>query len=328
MTGDPQFTTPDVPTTPERGPFAPTAPRRRGRGTLIVALFAFLIGLVAMYYVLPALQRWTGGGTTAVPVATQPTAQPATTQAPVRAAPADPGAVDALTVRTAALDAQLRGIEGRMAAADTASRTAAAQSRRAEGLMIAFAARRTLDRGLPLDYLEPLLRARFGTDQPQAVATVVGAVGSPTLADLREGLSKIAPTLTTGSNADGFFRTVWRELSNLVVLRREATPSPRPDDRLERARLSLDGGNVEGALAEVSRMPGAADASSWIDAAKRYIDTRRALNVLERAAIGTPLPAEPAPAAASSPVPVAVPTPTVPAGQSPATDAAGTQPGA
>ncbi|KQN25455.1 hypothetical protein ASE86_04250 [Sphingomonas sp. Leaf33] len=324
MTGDPQFTTPEFSTAPERAPFASTAPRRRGRGTVIVALFAFLIGLVAMYYALPALQRWTSGGTTTAPAATQAMAQPVASQTS-RSAPADPGTVDALTVRTAALDAQLRGIEGRMAAADTASRTAAAQSRRAEGLLIAFAARRAIDRGLPLGYLEPQLRARFGADQPQAVATVIRAVGSPTLADLREGLTQIAPTLTTGSSRDGFFKTLWRELSTLVIVRRDSTPSSRPDDRLGSARLILDGGNVEGALAEVVRMPGASNASNWIDAAKRYIDTRRALNALEVAAIGTPLPAEPAVVATP---PVVTPAPTAPAGAVPAPDSAGTQPGA
>ncbi|MBM3927876.1 MAG: hypothetical protein FJ335_05370 [Sphingomonadales bacterium] len=318
MTGDP------LSTAPEPAPFASPAPRRRGRGTLILVLFAFLIGMVAMYYVLPAVQRWTAGTTAIAPTTPDPAAQPVASSAPVRAATTDPATLDALTVRTAALDAQLRGVEARMAAADTASRTAAAQSRRAEGLMIAFAARRALDRGLPLGYLEPQLRARFGTEQPEAVATVIGAVGSPTLAELREGLTKIAPTLSTGSRRDGFFTTIWRELSTLVVLRRESTPSSRPDDRLQRARLTLDGGNVEGALAEVARMPGAANASNWIAAAKRYIETRRALNVLERAAIGTPLPADVAPVTVP---PAPVPVPAEPEEQAPATNPAGTLPG-
>ncbi len=321
MTGDPQMTPPPP------GPFATSTPRRRGRGTMIVALFAFLIGLVAMYYLLPAVQRWTGVGAAATPTGTQAASQPAQPAAqPVRSVPADPATVDALTVRAAALDAQLRGIEGRMAAADTGSRLAATQARRAEGLMIAFAARRAIDRGLTLGYLEPQLRARFGAEQPQAVATVIGAVGSPTLADLREGLTKIGPTLTVGSRQDGFFKTVWRELSSLVVLRRDTTPSARPDDRLERARLVLDGGNVEAAVAEVSRMPGAADASNWIDAAKRYIDARRALNTLEQAAIGTPLPADPAPVVVAPP-PAAEPTRASPAGSTPAMNPTGMLPG-
>ncbi|MFD1787797.1 hypothetical protein ACFSC3_09440 [Sphingomonas floccifaciens] len=321
MTGDPQSTAPGASSAPQPSPFAPAPPRRRSRGTMIVALFAFLIGLVAMYYLLPALQRWTGHATTAPTEATQAATTTPAAQPVQRAMPADPATVDALTVRAAALDAQLRGIEGRMAAADTASRNAATQARRAEGLLIAFAARRAIDRGLSLGYLESQLRARFGAEQPQAVAAVIGAVGSPTLADLREGLTQIAPTLTTGTRQDGFFKTVWRELSGLIILRRETAPSTRPDDRLQRARVVLDGGNVEGALAEVSRMPGAANASKWIDAAKRYIDTRRALNTLEQDAIGTPIPAEPVPVAAAVP---AEPTPVDPA---PATNPAGTLPG-
>ena len=77
-------------------------------------------------------------------------------------------------------------------------------------------------------------------------------------------------------------------------------------DRLDRARRLIDAGNVEAALAEVARMPGAASATSWIDAAKRYNATRRALNTLEQAAIDTApppavLPAPPEPTMAEPP---------------------------
>ena len=47
----------------------------------------------------------------------------------------------------------------------------------------------------------------------------------------------------------------------------------------------LDGGQVEGALAEVARLPGAEAGDRWITAAKRYIDARRALDTIETAAI-------------------------------------------
>ena len=142
--------------------------------------------------------------------------------------------------------------------------------------MVAFAARRALERGLQLGYVEGQLRDRFAADQPQAVATVIAAAKSPvTLADLREGLTRIAPTLTSGSSRDGFLSSAWREVSNLVILRRDTTPSPRPDDRLARARTMLDGGNVEAALAEVARMPGAADATS-LDRRRQTLHRRRA----------------------------------------------------
>ena len=75
--------------------------------------------------------------------------------------------------------------------------------------------------------------------------------------------------------------------------------SPRATDRLARARRMLDAGNVDGALAEVSHMPGADDAASWMTAAKRYIEARRALDAIETTALeggAQPLP-QPEPAA-------------------------------
>ena len=76
-------------------------------------------------------------------------------------------------------------------------------------------------------------------------------------------------------------------IGDLVVLRQADAPSPRPADRLKRARRALDEGNVEAALAEVARLPGAADAQSWTSAAKRYIAARNALREIELAAMQT-----------------------------------------
>ena len=84
-------------------------------------------------------------------------------------------------------------------------------------------------------------------------------------------------------------------LGDLVVLRSVDSPSPRPSDRLNRARRALDAGDAEAALAEVAHMPGAANAESWTSAAKRYVAARHALTEIERAAMETP-PAAPAPA--------------------------------
>lgn len=285
-------------------------PRRRGGLMWAVAALAFALGVVAMYYLLPAIERWRSPASTPLPVAAAPvrSAQPPQSVQPAITADS-PITLDGLAAREAAIDAQLRGIEARMAGVDTASRTAAGYARRAEGMMVVFAARRALERGLQLGYVEGQLRDRFGADQPTAVNAVIAAAKDPlTLADLREGLTRIAPTLTNGPAREGFAASVWREVSNLVVLRRENSPSPRPDDRLARARLVLDGGNVEAALAEVARMPGAAAATGWMDAARRYIDSRHAVSVLELAAINGR--ADPADAAVA-------PTAPNPAGQLP-----------
>ena len=292
MTGDP----PSIVSEPAP-PVPPTVPPRPARRlTWIVAILAFAIGVATVIALLPLVQRWqrpaqTAQTTSAAPATAQQTVTPTITAAV-------PLTLDGLAARQAMLDAQLRDIESRVAATDTATRTASGYATRAEGMMIAFAARRALDRGLQLGYVEGQLRNRFGTDEPQAVTIVVAAAKAPvTREDLRQALDTIAPGLTSGSTRTGFWRAVGRELSELIVLRRDSTPSPRAADRLERARRLIDAGNIEAALAEVARMPGAGNATSWIDAAKRYIEARRALNRIEVAAINgqATQPAVPAP---------------------------------
>ena len=62
----------------------------------------------------------------------------------------------------------------------------------------------------------------------------------------------------------------------------------------------LAAGQVEAALGEVARLPGADNAPRWITAAKRYVEARQALDTLEAAAIqgrsADPEPGEPLPA--------------------------------
>lgn len=198
-----------------------------------------------------------------------------------------PPAVDPATLvtREAALAGQLSALEARAAAVATDAAAAGAQATRAEALMVAFAARRAIDRGTPLGYLEEQLRSRFVQSQPRAVAVVIAAARSPvTVEDLRQGLDAIAPDLQGGGH-DDWLADVRRELGNLVVLRQANTPTTAPVDRLTRARRLLDDGRVEAARAEVSRLPGASTASGWMAAARRYAVAHQALDVIETAAI-------------------------------------------
>ena len=60
---------------------------------------------------------------------------------------------------------------------------------RADALVVAFAARRAIDRGVALGYLENLLVDRFGAQHPAAVATIITASHQPVrLNDLIERL--------------------------------------------------------------------------------------------------------------------------------------------
>lgn len=272
-------------------------PRGGARGSrtgLVVGLIllAFAAGLVLAGFALRQVPWFAAlGGQTAPATATAPRSTgngggeylPAN---PLDASGNAPGIdVGTLATREAALAGQLTALETRTATVQTEVVGAASQASRAEGLLVAFAARRALDRGLGLGYLEEQLRTRFGTAQPAAVATIIEASRQPlTLEALRQGLDAVAPNIATVSD-DSWWRALRREIGTLVVLRKAGTPSPLPADRLARAKRLLDGGQVEAARAEVARLPGAGDAANWTAAADRYIAARNALDRVESAAI-------------------------------------------
>ena len=151
---------------------AAARPKRRLLSWLVVPLIAFIAGLAFMGWLLTRWDRgaeWLGIVPAPVVAAPQPVATPQS-QAGVPGAilsPAQPGAVDADTGRRVAQ------LEQRVAQLDLQSRAAVGNADRAEGLLVAFAARRALDRGVALGYIEGLLRQRFAQTQPQAVATII-----------------------------------------------------------------------------------------------------------------------------------------------------------
>lgn len=200
----------------------------------------------------------------------------------VAAAAAVDGA-SGLAVRVAELEQRLSRI-------NLQAESASGNASRAEGLLVAFAVRRALDRGLSLGYLEAQLRLRFGDDQPNAVKTIIETSREPvTLEQLRAELDAIAPELVGRSGDKGSLWTgLRRELGELFVVRPAGTQSPRATERLERARRYLAGGMVDQAITEVEAMPGAAEAGDWLIDARRYHEARRALDLIETAAILEP----------------------------------------
>lgn len=251
-----------------------------GTNLLIGALaFAGGIGGTALM-----LQLSGGSWQRAPVVATSPSPQPQPT-----AAALPPGTdLASLLAREQALAAKLDEVEKRLRDVDGGARTAASYATQAERLMIAFAVRRAIERGLPLGALEGQLRRRFGEAHGEAVATIIGAAREPvTLEDLRLALDLIAPRLGNAPS-DSLWTIFRRGLGDMVVLRQRDSPSSRPADRLKRARRTLEEGQVEAALAEVAHLPGVDSAESWVTAAKRYIAARMALREIEAAAMETP----------------------------------------
>lgn len=269
------------------------------RSIAILVALAFIGGAIATGWIMTRT-AWFGADTSEVQ-ADQAGAPPARVAAlqdridengTVRpASQATPGQPAPIGIdRERALATRVAELENRLSLINVQAQAASGNATRAEGLLIAFAARRALDRGSELGYLAGQLQLRFGAAQPNAVATIIAAAREPVTMDkLRSQLEELGPQLTAGREPDEtFFQRLEREASELFVLRREGTPSPAPAQRLRRAERFLESGRVEAALAEVRRLPGREKGREWIAMARRYIAARQALDVIETAAILEP----------------------------------------
>ena len=264
-------------------------PARPLRTAMIIAALAFLGGLALMAWALTQwepMKRFVRGNDPA-PVAVQTAAN-----RPLVAAPssgmiaADAPPVAPTTGQSNAVDTRISDLEGRMARIDLRAAAAAENATRAEGLLIAFAARRALDRGVALGYIEGELRGRFGATQPRAVAAIIAGAQQPvTIEGLHQGLTAIAPDLVGGGANESWWASTRRTLGGLIVVRKQGTESPAADDRVQRAQLRLEGGQVESALAEIARLPAREKATDWMTKARRYIEAHRALDIIEAAAL-------------------------------------------
>ncbi|MGK2911331.1 MAG: hypothetical protein ACSLE1_16245 [Sphingobium sp.] len=265
--------------------------RRRSTTPLLIALviFAFLGGIGAAVATYPRLIAW-WGGRSVTPLAAS---SPETASAPSAAAlPVDAARQDLLALR-------MTELEDRLARVSVATQAASGNATRSEGLLVAFATRRALDSGATLGYLEGQLRLRFGQAQPRAVATIINAAREPvTLTDLQAGFDDIAPSLRTSPPGTGWWTALQREARDLVIIRKASTPSPLPERAIPRIARLLSSGRVAPAMEEVERLPGKANAERWLEMGRRYREARRALDLIETAAILDGPPVRPAPTSA------------------------------
>jgi hypothetical protein len=183
-------------------------------------------------------------------------------------------------------DQRIGSLEARIARMENSARLTAGSAGRADALLIAFAARRAIDRGVALGYLEPLLLDRFGENHRQAVATIVTGARSPVrLEQLEAEFDALRPTLQGPGQEEGVWDGLKRELGSLISIRRADRPSQRPSATYDRARTRLSAGQVDLALAEAMRLPGIGRAQPWVEKARRYIAVQRALDEVESAAL-------------------------------------------
>jgi hypothetical protein len=186
----------------------------------------------------------------------------------------------------AAESARLAQLEARLARVETAAQRVEGSAGRADALLVAFAARRAIDRGVALGFLEPLLVDRFGATHPRAVSTIVTGSHAPvSLNQLISEYRELGPALRSSAPEDGWWTQFKRELGSLIQVRRADRPSTQPDARYLRALSQLEDGEVDAALAETMRLPGAPHAQDWIRRARQYVTVHRALDEIESAAL-------------------------------------------
>jgi hypothetical protein len=266
----------------------------RSRSPWAVVLGAMLVGLL-----IGALAVWWLAG--------KPNpmrlfhSEPLTAPAPARVPLAAPGPGTATEAHQAVqqvaqvaeqqggIDQRVAAMEQRLARLDLQTAAAEGNASRAEGLLIAFAARRALERGASLGYLQDQLKLRFGDAQPNAVQAVIDAAAKPvTLDQLLVRLRGMQDTLSGKPKGEGALAWISRQLSQVFVVRHANEPSPAAVDRIERARLFLQTGRADLAAAEVRRLTNAGPARQWIADAERYAAAERALDMIEIAAIAEP----------------------------------------
>lgn len=183
-------------------------------------------------------------------------------------------------------DQRIASLEQRLQRVENATQRAEGSAGRADALVIAFAARRAVDRGVALGYLENLLVERFGPQHQAAVATLITGSRQPVrLEDLTSEYEALGAELRRGGPQENWWTGFKRELGSLVEVHRAERPASNPDARYNRALQRLSSGNVDQALAETMRLPGAANANDWTQKARRYIAVHRALDEIESAAL-------------------------------------------
>lgn len=267
------------------------APRRRGSagGRLLAMLLAFTLGAGGVGYL-----AWSGEldhilaqrsgqeqATSAGSAASGGTGNtPASGQAAAARASLD--TVGSLETRLALLEERFSRIDFE---ADAASGNAA----RAEGLLIAFAARRLVERGEPLGYVSDQLQLRFADAQPRAVETIVAFARNPvTVDELGARLEALTPDLTDNTQNQNFWQRTRQEVVSLFRVRSDSPTLVAPQARIDRARLMLSARRIRTAIDEVERLPGAEAANTWIADAQRFQAVEQALDLIEMTAMLEP----------------------------------------
>ena len=146
---------------------------RHGSSWTAKFAWALLLLLVGAALATWGLSRWDSGARFFGVGPAQPL------QVVRQSGPPAPQAAPRADALTSADAARIAALESRLAAIEGQAEAAAGSAGRADALLIAFAARRAIDRGVALGYLEPLLMQRFGGQHQAAIATIITASRDP-----------------------------------------------------------------------------------------------------------------------------------------------------
>ncbi len=263
--------------------------RRSWMKMLAFPIILFLLGAIAIAWLLTQTKTGrdfvTQPGLTpqaTAPAAPEPgaiTIVPQTPPAALMPAPAPtdmPGRIASLEARIAELEARGPGSSG---------------SARADAMFSLFAARRSIEHGLPLGGIETEMTSRFGTAHPRAVSAVLAAARQPTsLPLLTQQLRELAPNLNGGPAAEDWWGQFTNSLSNLIVVRDTSKPGSNPTQNIADAQKLLSAGQVEAAISQISVLPERARATDWMAAARRYAEALKALDELDEAVLAPAMP--------------------------------------
>jgi hypothetical protein len=259
----------------------PPAKPRRWRSMLALLAVAFIVGLGAMAWMI---SNW--GDARALLIA-DPVEQPAQRGGDQAIVVAPQAPIAALAAAPAGdVEQRIADLDARLARIDRGASLASQNALRAERLLVAFAARRALDRGASLGYLEEQLTSYFGTSEARAVGVIIAASRAPsTLAQLNSELEALKPTLIGGAKSGDWWGQFTATMGSLVVVREAGSGTTAPTELFARASSMLAAGRVDLALADVVQLPGSDGAAAWITHARRYVDANRSLDLLEAAAL-------------------------------------------
>lgn len=193
------------------------------------------------------------------------------------------------TVNDQLINERVDSLDDRLSRINVQAQQASGNADRTESMLIAFSARRAIDSGSALGYVENELRLKFGNSNPDDVRAIIDASSNPVrLATLENQLDIESEILLSPSSDASTWDVVKKEFGELFVIRKAGSQPPQPERRLARIKTSLANRDVKTAILEMEQMPGADNARDWIALAKRYLRVQQALDAVEKTAISIP----------------------------------------